>query len=111
MNHRRNYGRSKKAPKNMPNHPIRHHTLLKDRPLLLIEWLDASRLANSWMDWSEIPEPYPHKCVTAGFLVSENKHGKIVVPTIGDVEHTDNQHTYGGMLIPKSAIVSERRLK
>ena len=80
-------------------------------PLLLIEWVDASRLSNSWMDWADIPDPYPHRCVTVGFLVAENKHGKILVPTIGDVEHEDNRHTYGGMLIPRSAIISERRLR
>jgi hypothetical protein len=80
-------------------------------PLVLVEWIDASRLASGWMDLSEIPAPYPHKCVSVGFLVSENSEGKILVPTIGDVEHPDNSHAYGGMLIPKSAIISERRLK
>jgi hypothetical protein len=80
-------------------------------PLVLIEWVDASRLSNSWMDWSDIPDPYPHKCISIGFVVSENRHGKIMVPTIADVEHQENRHTYGGMLIPKSAILSERRLK
>jgi hypothetical protein len=84
---------------------------LKSYPLVLIEWIDASRLSDSWMDLSDIPEAYPHKCVSVGFVISENKTGKIVVPTIGDVEHPDNRHTYGGMLIPKSAIISERRLR
>jgi hypothetical protein len=81
------------------------------RPLVLVEWIDASRLSDGWMDWSDIPEAYPHICVTVGFLLSENRHGKILVPTIGDVEHEENRHTYGGMLIPRSAIISERRLK
>jgi len=79
-------------------------------PLLLIEWVDASRLSNGWMDWGEIPDPYPHRCVTVGFLVSENEHAKILVPTIGDVEHKENRHTYGGMMIPRAAIVSERQI-
>lgn len=80
-------------------------------PLVIIEWVDASRLSNSWMDSADIPEPYLHRCVSVGFLVSENGKGKIVVPTIADVEHPDNRHTYGGMMIPKSAILSERRLR
>ena len=80
-------------------------------PLLLIEWNDASRLSNGWIDLADVPDAYLHKCVSVGFLVSETKDGKIIVPTIGDVEHPENRHTYGGMLIPKSAIVSERRLK
>jgi len=80
-------------------------------PLVYIEWVDASRLSDGWMDLDAIPDPYRHKCVSVGFLVSENKDAKIVVPTIGDTEHSDNQHTYGGMLIPCSAIIVERKLK
>jgi hypothetical protein len=80
-------------------------------PLVMIEWTDASRLAVGWMDYSEIPEPYLHRCLSVGFLISENENGKIIVPTIADFERPDNRHTYGGMLIPKSAILSERRLK
>jgi hypothetical protein len=78
--------------------------------LVMIEWVDASRLSDGWMDLSAVPDPYPHRCVTVGFLLSENERGKILVPTIGDVEHAANSHTYGGMMIPLSAIVSERRL-
>jgi hypothetical protein len=79
--------------------------------LVLVEWVDASRLNDGWMDLAAIPEPYPHLCVTVGFLVSENERGKILVPTVGDVGHKDNAHTYGGMMIPRSAIISERRLR
>lgn len=77
---------------------------------MLIEWIDASRLNDGWMDLNDVPEPYPHRCVTVGFLLRENKLGKILVPTIGDVENASNSHTYGGMMIPTSAIITERRL-
>jgi hypothetical protein len=83
---------------------------LNEYPLLLIEWKDASRLSDSWINLTDIPDAYPHKCISVGFLISENENGKILVPTIGDIEHPENRHTYGGMLIPKSAIISERRL-
>jgi hypothetical protein len=83
----------------------------QSQPLVLIEWVDASRLNNGWMDWADIPDPYAHMCVTVGFVVSENKHATILVPTIGDCEHPENRHTYGGMMIPKSAIVTQRRLR
>lgn len=79
-------------------------------PLVLIEWVDASRLSDSWMDLSDIPQPYQHKCVTVGFVVQENKFAKILIPTIGDTENTDNSHTYGGMMIPRTAIISEKVL-
>jgi hypothetical protein len=79
-------------------------------PLCVIEWVDASRLSDGWLDLSAIPDPYLHRCVTVGFVVSENANGKILVPTVGDVGHLDNSHTYGGMMIPASAIISERRI-
>lgn len=81
-----------------------------DYKLVLVEWVDASRLSDSWMDLKDIPEVYPHRCVTVGYVVSENEHGKILVPTIGDTEHAENSHTYGGMMIPAKAILSERTL-
>jgi hypothetical protein len=79
--------------------------------LLLVEWVDASRLSDGWMDLSAVPDPYPHTCVTVGFLHSRNEHGVILIPTIGDTTHPDNSHAYGGMMIPSHAIVSERSLK
>lgn len=79
--------------------------------LAVIEWVDASRLSDGWMDLDAVPEPYPHRCITVGFVVSRNDDGVILVPTIGDVDHAANSHTYGGMMIPRSAITSERAVK
>lgn len=79
--------------------------------LVQIEWFDASRLSDGWMNLSDIPDPYLHKCVSVGFVVAENDAGKILVPTIGDVGHPENSHTYGGMLIPASAIIREKVLR
>jgi hypothetical protein len=39
------------------------------------------------MDYGDIPDPYLHRYISVGFLVSENAKAKIVVPTIADVEH------------------------
>jgi hypothetical protein len=83
---------------------------LSEYPLVLIEWVDASRLSDSWMDLNAIPQPYQHKCVTVGFVVQENKFAKILIPTIGDTGNVANSHTYGGMMIPRTAIISEKRL-
>ncbi len=78
--------------------------------LVLIEWIDASRLSDGWMDLSAVPSPYPHRCVSVGFMVARNENATVLVPTIGDVDHTENSHTYGGMMIPQSAIVREQVL-
>jgi hypothetical protein len=80
-------------------------------PLVMIEWVDASRLSSGWMDLNDIPDPYAHRCVTVGFVVSSNKKGKVLVPTVGDIDHADNRHTYGGMMIPRTSIISEAKLK
>ena len=79
-------------------------------PLMLIEWVDSSRIGGGWVDMDEIEEPDPHRCVSVGFLVRENQRGKILIPTIADVAHPDNQHTHGGIMIPACSILSERRL-
>lgn len=83
---------------------------LAEYPLVLVEWIDSSRIFDGWIDLKDIAAPIPHKCVSVGFLVSENKSGKILVPTMADIEHPDNRHTYGGMLIPSATIISVRRL-
>lgn len=54
----------------------------KEYELACVEWTDASRLNDEWLDLSDIPPPYLHRCVTVGFVVEENKDG-ILVPTVG----------------------------
>jgi hypothetical protein len=92
---------------------MRHSPGVHDLPydLVMIEWIDASRLSDGWMDLAAIPDPYPHRCVSVGFVVAQNKHAKTLVPTVGDVSHPENSHTYGGMMIPAKAILSETILK
>ena len=80
-------------------------------PLFLIEWVDASRLSDGWIDLSSIPDPYCHKCISVGFLICENAFAKILIPTIGDISHPPNAHSYGGMMIPISSIIREKKLK
>lgn len=81
-------------------------------PVVMIEWTDSSRLAQSgWLDMSELPDPYFLRCVSVGLLISENKEGKLLVPTISHVDHADYRSTYGGMMIPASAVVRKWRLR
>jgi hypothetical protein len=83
---------------------------LSEYPLMLIEWVDSSRLGSGWLDLDEIDDPDPHTCVSVGFLVKENSRGKILVPTVADVKHPENRHTHGGIMMPSCSIVSERKL-
>jgi hypothetical protein len=83
---------------------------MPEYPLMLIEWVDSSRLGEGWVDFNEIGEPDPHACVSVGFLVKENERGKILIPTVADVKNTGNRHTHGGIMIPACSILSEREL-
>jgi hypothetical protein len=83
---------------------------LAEYPLMIIEWIDSSRLGAGWIDFDEINDPDPHRCVSVGFLVKENERGKVLVPTVADLEHPENRHVHGGIMIPTCSIVSERRL-
>jgi hypothetical protein len=83
---------------------------LAEYPLMIIEWIDSSRLGAGWIDFDEISDPDPHRCVSVGFLVKESERGKVLVPTVADLEHPENRHVHGGIMIPTCSIVSERRL-
>jgi hypothetical protein len=89
---------------------VRGYHGIPEYPLMLIEWVDSSRLGEGWLDLSAIGEPNPHKCVSVGFLIKENERGKILVPTVADVKNPANRHTHGGIMIPACSILSERRL-
>lgn len=78
--------------------------------LVIIEWVDSSRVGEGWIDLAAIAPPDPSRCVSVGFLVSQNTKGKILVPTIADVAREQNRHTHGGIMIPTCSILSERRL-
>jgi len=67
--------------------------------LVMVEWVDANRLSDGWLDLAAVPGPNAYRGVTVGFRVSETNG----VPTIGGTEHRNNSHTYGGMKVPASA--------
>jgi hypothetical protein len=83
---------------------------IPEYPLVIIEWVDSSRVGDGWVDLEEIGDPDPHTCVSVGFLVKENKNGKILIPTVADVKNITNRHTHGGIMIPPCSILSEREL-
>ena len=83
-----------------------------NRRLLLIEWVDASRLTHGdWMDLKNIDPPSPHTCLSVGFIAAENERGIILVPTIADIGNEDNSHVYGGIMIPRGSIVARQVLR
>ncbi len=90
--------------------PEQDMSLLTEYPLMIITWVDSSRLGSGWLDFHEIADPDPHICVSVGFLVKENERGKVLIPTVADIKHPENRHVHGGIMIPACSIISERRL-
>lgn len=80
-------------------------------PLLLVEWVDSTRLGSEWTHLEHIQEPHPHRCISTGYLIKENRHAIIIAPHIGDADDPSNHASYGTMMIPKVAITRRRRLK
>ena len=79
-------------------------------PLVMIEWVDSSRIGAGWIDPLDIAAPDPSRCVSIGFLVSENQKGKFLIPTVANLEGSHGCPTHGGITIPWWSILSERRL-
>lgn len=79
--------------------------------LVLVEWVDASRLSPNWIDLADIPEPYAHRCLSVGYLIAENDEGLILVPNLGSVDDPDEMHTYGGVMIPAHAVRKRKKLR
>lgn len=80
-------------------------------PLVLIEWVDSSRLGDAWRALDEIDEDEPHYCVSVGFLIKDNRDAKILAPNLADVRSEDNRQAFGGIMIPTRAIIRQRVLK
>jgi hypothetical protein len=78
--------------------------------LLLVEWVDASRIDPNWIDIADIEEPYAHRCISVGYLVRENEEGIILAPNFGSVDIGESRHCYGGVMIPRHAIKTRKRL-
>ena len=85
--------------------------LLRDYPLMLIEWEDSTRLSDGWLPMQQVEGPAPHRCVSVGFLIKQSDTAKILAPSMGDITSGDNRQTYGGIMIPIRSIVRERRLR
>jgi len=71
--------------------------------LMLIEWLDSRTPTANWqfLDDAEIPKPC--KCISVGFLISDDGTQKVIASHLNDTD-TDTQ-VMGMMSIPSCSIV------
>ena len=81
-------------------------------PLLLVVWVDSSHMGEGWVGFDELDcSDTRLLCVSVGFLLHESRHAKLLVPSIADLHEPANRQAHGSILIPKSAILAERRLR
>ena len=80
--------------------------MLDKPPLVLIEWLDAHS-GRGWQTLDQLQQAAePLYCQSVGWLVSENKDCKVIVPHIsGEKNGTVTLTGCGDMTIPNKSIV------
>lgn len=78
----------------------------KRNSLVLVEWLD-SHAGRGWQDFDRLNQPTaPLYCRSVGWLVSESKDCKTIVPHIAGEKDGDRMmQGCGDLVIPTKAIV------
>ena len=71
---------------------------MKDKKIVVIEWLDSKGIVNEWEYFDDIKPLEPVVCVSVGFLMDDNKKYKTLAQSIGD------DQLLGRMTISKCSI-------
>lgn len=77
--------------------------------LLLIKWKDSLQPVSAWMHLSDPPELEIAKCVSVGWLISENDDVAMIAQNMADMDKDDPQAS-GFMRIPKVCIYERTEL-
>ena len=73
--------------------------------LVLIEWEDSRQPVASWQRLSEFSKSDICKCVSVGFLISDDDEQKVLAPNMADIESKDNIQTSGVIHIPSKCVL------
>jgi len=78
----------------------------------VIKWVDAYGVGSSWYEINDFSISN-HYCFSVGWVVKENEESIVICPHISpeNDEIESNRNGCGEMTIPKSAIVSRKKLK
>src|ERR1700681_4642634 len=79
--------------------------------LVLVEWVDSGQAIPGWQWLSEMGSRTPHKCVSVGFLVQDDKTTKVLAPNLGASDGLGEWDQASGLMtIPTVAITKIERL-
>ncbi len=79
--------------------------------LVMIEWVDASTIADQWEERDLAEKATLCRCVSVGYIVRAEKDFKVLVPTVSWIDQPEKAHHYGSILIPRKMILREKVLK
>jgi len=75
---------------------------------VLIKWLDSRNPTSNWQFLDDLNPPLPCKCVSVGFLLSEDQSQKILASHINDLD--GDIQVMGVMAIPCYCILEIREI-
>jgi len=79
-------------------------------PLVMIEWVDSVQPQSRWEMLANVGHPSGVKCVSVGWLVSDQKDRKSLAPNMGAVG-SESMQVSGIITIPARSITKITRLK
>lgn len=80
------------------------------KKLLLVEWEDSARPLSEWRYIDDAPSMEIIRCLSVGWVISENKQLLMLAPNIGNVD-SESEQACGFMRIPKKSITSIKVLE
>jgi hypothetical protein len=95
---------AKRGRRSAKGHAAKEAQKVNGLRLVIIEWLDSFGCSSRWENLSNCDNPEPVICRSVGWLLSDTKACKVVVP------HITPDQGCGDMTIPTIAIVSMRDL-
>ena len=78
--------------------------------LVIIEWVDSRRPDAAWKHLGINQEWTACKCVSVGFLVSDDEERKVLAPNMADIDHASNLQLSGEIVIPTACVLSVKLL-
>ena len=73
--------------------------------LVLIEWEDSRQPVASWQRLNEFIKLDVCKCVSVGFLISDDGEQKVLASNMADIENKDNIQASGVIHIPSKCVL------